>query len=83
MNPIKLIDGTELIPLSLEEKANLEKEMGELLTKHNAVIVPTLIKDISSLSASISIYKKASNETKTNESETNTETEEGSESNSA
>lgn len=39
---IKLVDGTELIPLGEEEKASLEAELSAVLTKYNAIYLPVI-----------------------------------------
>lgn len=58
MSEVTLPDGTKLIPLDLLEKASLEKEIAELFEKYQAVMLPVLVKDLSSISAGINIYKK-------------------------
>ncbi len=39
---ITLTDGTQLIPLQLEEKEKLEAEIQEVLTKYNAKYLPVI-----------------------------------------
>lgn len=58
MSNIKLNDGTELVPVSPEKKAIVEKDFEEVMLKHNVVIVPVLIKDLSSIVAGVNIYEK-------------------------
>lgn len=42
IEPIKLLDGTELIPLEAEEKEKLEAELGAILDKYNASYLPAI-----------------------------------------
>ena len=58
MNEVTLPDGTKLVPIDLLEKASVEKEIAELFEKYQAVMLPVLIKDLSSISAGVNIYKK-------------------------
>lgn len=39
---IKLVDGTELIPLGEQEKIELEAELSVVLTKYNAIYLPVI-----------------------------------------
>lgn len=78
MKPLELNDGTKLVNFEPQEKKNLEKDMEELLVKHNAVILPILDKDISSIRASIAVYKKVANEEQENAKETDDSTEKSS-----
>jgi len=77
MNPT-LNDGTKLVNLSEEEKKTLEKDIAEVLEKNNAVLIPTLIKEVSAIIATISAYKKQKDEVNTDN-----KTEEGSTSDNA
>lgn len=52
MEPIKLTDGTELLPLEPEEKTKLEAEIREILEKYGATYLP-IIKEEHTLSSQI------------------------------
>jgi len=58
MNEVTLPDGTKLVQLDILEKASLEKEIADLFEKYQAVMIPVLVKDLSSISAGVNIYKK-------------------------
>lgn len=58
-NDIQLADGTKLFVPTPQEKVEAEKELQEVLDKHNVVLVPVLLKEISSLTAGINLYKKS------------------------
>lgn len=42
IEPIKLTDGTELVPFDKETKEKLEAEIAEILTKYNATYLPAI-----------------------------------------
>ena len=42
IEPIKLTDGTELVPFDKETKAKLEEELGAILTKYSAIYLPVI-----------------------------------------
>ena len=44
---IKLVDGTELIPLEQKEKEAIETEINEVLKKYNATYLPVIKKESS------------------------------------
>lgn len=58
-NEITLMDGTRLFPPTPEEKKLAEDALQEVMDKHNIVLVPVLLKEVSSLTAGINIYKKS------------------------
>lgn len=86
LEPIKLLDGTELIPLEAEEKEKLEAELGAILDKYNASYLPAIreektLSKISQVAVLFLLKKKAKEDIKSpynNGDETNT-TEEASE----
>ena len=42
IEPIKLTDCTELLPFDAETKAQLEQELGAVLTKYSAIYLPVI-----------------------------------------
>lgn len=75
MQPIKLQDGTELVPLEQEEKEQLELEIKIVLDKYNALYVPSIREDntLTSITktAVILLFKKKPSEILSNNPEVN------------